>query len=252
MDGGTPNKSPPPPARVTSPVRQLLPPVSPRGAAPAFPPVLPRGAALAFPFPQDIRFGGRSDVRPKGYDQRPPGDGLFNMPPATLTTEQQELLDIQTVLQAQGSQIQVLRRTMQGIGDNVSGVESNVSIMNGAFKKIMADNVNAMRAVHDRVSRVQTGMASLYDQIDSSPKLVRKPYTKPASVRKRFNGKQHLWRTRPGVTLCFTPTCCLRRRICPGGLPYNTGWNTTTSRNFSYRDGYVTLTPQFRLPSLTI
>ena len=51
LDGGTPNKSPPPPARVTSPVRPRLPPVSPRGAAPAFPQGLPRGPAPAFTFP---------------------------------------------------------------------------------------------------------------------------------------------------------------------------------------------------------
>ena len=37
--------------------------------------------------------------------------------------------------------------------------------MNGAFKTIMADNVNAIRAVSDRVSRVEAGMAGLFDKI---------------------------------------------------------------------------------------
>ena len=176
LDGGTQNKSPPPPARVTSPVRPRLPPVSPRGAAPAF------------QFPQDIRLGAGGAVRPKGYDQRPSGKGFYGMPPAALTREQQELMDIQTVIHAQGSQIEVLRGTMEGIGDNVSGVQSNVSIMNGAFKKIMADNVNAMRAVSDRVSRVETGMEGVRPN-ESSPEHVGKPYTKSVSVRKCFHGK---------------------------------------------------------------
>ena len=82
LDGGIPNKSPPRPARVTSPLRQPLPPVSPRGAGPAF------------QFPQDIRLGAGGPVRSKGYDQRPSGKGFYGMPPAALTREQQELMDI--------------------------------------------------------------------------------------------------------------------------------------------------------------
>ena len=151
LDGGVPNVSPPRPARVLSPLRPPLPPISPRGAAPAF------------QFPQDIRIGTDGTVRPKVHDQRPPG--FYGMPPVTLTREQQDFRDIQQVLHAQGSQLEILRGSMQGIGDKVRGVESHVSIMNGAFQKIMADNVNAMRAVTERVSRLETGMEGLCDQM---------------------------------------------------------------------------------------
>ena len=210
--------SPPRPVRVMSPRRPTLPPVSPRGAPPVF------------QFPQDIRIGAGGVTKPKNYEQRPMGNDYYMMPPAPPTREQQELLEVQSVLHAQGSQIEVLRGTIEGIGDNVSGVSSNVSLMNGAFKTIMAENINAVRAVSDRVSRVEAGMAGLYDQM---------------TVLRR--------RKRPGAASYFTPTrVCLRRRVRSGGLPYNTSWDTKTSRSFPYTDGHVTFTPEFRFPPLTI
>ena len=58
-------KTPPRPAREMSPLRHTLPPVSPRGAPPAF------------QFPQDIRIGAGGVARPKGYEQRPMGNGFL-------------------------------------------------------------------------------------------------------------------------------------------------------------------------------
>jgi len=153
QDGGTPIGSPPRPARVTSPPRYALPPVS------------PRGPGLAFQFPQDIRLGDGGATTQNDYHNRITGDVSYDMPPATRTTEQQELLEVQKVLHVQRSQIEVLRGTVQGIANNVSGVQSKVSIMNDAFMKIMADNVNAVRAVSDRVARVENGMDDLHRQM---------------------------------------------------------------------------------------
>jgi len=48
---------------------------------------------------------------------------------------------MQITMKTQGTQINVLRGTINGIGNNVK-------IMIDAFTKILADNVNAMRAVH--------------------------------------------------------------------------------------------------------
>ena len=48
----------------------------------------------------------------------------------------------------------------------MSDVTTNVAIMNDAFTKILADNVNAMRAVHDRVSRVEKGIDNLFKEME--------------------------------------------------------------------------------------
>ena len=93
-------KTPPRPARERSPQRHTLPPISPRGVPPAF------------QFPQDIRLGAGGVTKPKSYEQRPMGNDFYRMPPAAPTREQQELLEVQTVLHAQGSQIEVLRGTI--------------------------------------------------------------------------------------------------------------------------------------------
>ena len=120
----------------------------------------------------DFRQGPESIVRPKGFDQRPAGQDLYGMPPTVPTMERQVLAEVQTVVHAQGAQIEVLRGTITRIGDNVSDVQSNVSVMNDAFTKILADNVNAMRAVHDRVSRVEQGMDGLYKQMEVLRKML--------------------------------------------------------------------------------
>ena len=153
QDDGTLIRSPPRPARVLSPPRHVWPPVS------------PRGTSMASHFPQDIRIGHGGAAAHKDYDERKAGNGFYDMPPATRTIEQQELLEVQKVLHVQGSHIEILRGTVQGIANNVSGVQNKVTIMNDAFMKITADNINAVRAVNDRVARVENGMESLHQQM---------------------------------------------------------------------------------------
>ena len=136
--------------RVTSPPRH--PP----------PPAAPRGPDQTLQFPQDIRLAVGGGARSKDYVQRPPGHGFYGMPPPAPTREQQDNLDLHRVVMAQGSQLDVLRGTINGIGDDVI---HRVEIMNGAYSQMLAENVNAMRAVVNRVSRLEVGMQRIESQM---------------------------------------------------------------------------------------
>ena len=77
------------------------------------------------------------------------------MPPAEPASDHQALY---AVVDAHGTQIEILRGTIEKMGDNVG-------TMNGAIANTLAENVNSMRLVHERVSRVKQGMDSLYQQM---------------------------------------------------------------------------------------
>ena len=131
-----------------------------------FPPISPRGPGMEFHFPQDIRLRNGGVTTRENDDDRVTGNGLYNRPLVTRTQEQIELMEVQHTLHAQGSKIEVLRGTIHRLGNNMNSNQSEITIMNDAFVKITADNINAIRDIGERVVRVERGLESLHQQIN--------------------------------------------------------------------------------------